>query len=133
MPREFSRQDRVADALQRELSQLIRDELRDPRVGMVNITAAEVSRDLSAAKIFVTFVDQRSESEQLAALDVLNNAAGFLRSQLARTMKTRITPRLRFIYDDTGKRGSYLSALIDHAVNADEQRKTAQNDAENGE
>ena len=56
MPREFTRNDRVADALQRELAQLIRDEVRDPRLGLVNITAVEVSRDLSSAKVFVNLV-----------------------------------------------------------------------------
>ncbi|MCB1667618.1 MAG: 30S ribosome-binding factor RbfA [Porticoccaceae bacterium] len=122
MPREFNRKDRVGDALQRELSQLIRDELRDPRVGLVTITAAEVNRDLSTAKIYVTFVDLDSDEERQLATNVLNGAAGFLRSQLARVMKMRVTPRLRFICDDSGKQGSYLSALIDRAISADEQR-----------
>ena len=126
MPREFNRKDRVADALQRELSQLIRDELRDPRVGLVNITAADVNRDLSNAKVYVTFVDCDSDEARQTATDVLNGAAGFLRSQLAKVMKMRTTPRLRFICDDTGKQGSYLSALIDHAVNTDAQRRGEQ-------
>ena len=63
MPREFTRKGRVSDALQRELSKLIRDEVRDPRLAMVNITAVEVNRDLANAKVFVTFVGSSSEEE----------------------------------------------------------------------
>jgi len=122
MPREFTRNDRVADALQRELAQLIRDEMRDPRLGMVNITAVEVSRDLSSAKVFVNLVGAESAEESEAAAELLNGAAGFLRSQIAKRMQLRVTPRLRFIYDLSGKRGQELSALIEYAVNSDKQR-----------
>ncbi|MDP1521399.1 30S ribosome-binding factor RbfA [Porticoccus litoralis] len=122
MPREFTRNDRVADALQRELAQLIRDEMRDPRLGMVNITAVEVSRDLSSAKVFVNLVGAESAQESEAAAELLNGAAGFLRSQIAKRMQLRVTPRLRFIYDLSGKRGQELSALIEYAVNSDKQR-----------
>ncbi len=128
MPREFKRQDRVADALQRELSLLIRNELRDPRVGLVNITGADISRDLSAAKVFVSFVDLKDDAEHAAATDVLNGAAGFLRSQLAKTMQMRVVPRLRFICDNTGVQGSYLSALIDQAISTDKARHQQQPD-----
>ncbi|TNF04938.1 MAG: 30S ribosome-binding factor RbfA [Gammaproteobacteria bacterium] len=122
MPREFTRNDRVADALQRELAQLIRDEMRDPRLGMVNITAVEVSRDLSSARVFVNLVGAESAEESQAAAELLNGAAGFLRSQVAKRMQLRVTPRLRFIYDLSGKRGQELSALIEYAVNSDKQR-----------
>jgi ribosome-binding factor A len=122
MPREFTRNDRVADALQRELAELIRDEVRDPRLGLVNITAVEVSRDLSSAKVFVNLVGAESAEQSEAAAELLNGAAGFLRSQVAKRMQLRITPRLRFIYDLSGKRGQELSALIEYAVNTDKAR-----------
>ena len=122
MPREFSRSERVADALQRELAQLIREEMRDPRLGMVNITAVEVSRDLSSAKVFVNLVGAESAEQGQSAADLLNGAAGFLRSQLAKSMQLRVTPRLRFIHDVSGKRGQELSALIEYAVNRDKAR-----------
>ncbi len=128
MPREFKRQDRVADALQRELSLLIRNELRDPRVGLVNITAADISRDLSSAKIYVSFVDLDDDAGHAAATSALNGAAGFLRSQLARTMQMRTIPRLKFICDNSGAHGSYLSALIDRAVSTDKARHGQQAD-----
>ena len=67
MPREFTRNDRVSDALQRELAELIRDEVRDPRLTMVNILAVEVNRDLSNAKVYVSFVGTDSEDESKEA------------------------------------------------------------------
>ncbi|WP_339641034.1 30S ribosome-binding factor RbfA [uncultured Porticoccus sp.] len=124
MPREFTRNDRVADALQRELAQLIRDEVRDPRLGLVNITAVEVSRDLSSAKVFVNLVGAESADESREAAEVLNGAAGFLRTLLAKRMLLRIVPKLRFIFDLTGRRAQELSSLIDYAVNRDRARHT---------
>ena len=123
MPREFTRKDRVSDALQRELAELIREEVRDPRLALVNITAVEVNRDLANAKVYVTFVGSASEDESTEATEVLNGAAGFLRSRIAKRMQMRTTPKLRFIYDHSGKRGQDLSALIEHAVHSDKMRQ----------
>lgn len=123
MPREFTRNDRVADALQRELAELIRDEVRDPRLKMVNITGVDVNRDLANAKVFVTFVGTDSDDESLQAAKILNGASGFLRSLLAKRMQMRTTPRLHFIYDPSSKRGQDLSALIDAAVKTDSTRR----------
>lgn len=123
MPREFTRKDRVSDALQRELAELIREEIRDPRLAMANITAVEVNRDLANAKVYVTFVGNHSEDEGLQATEVLNGASGFLRTRVAKRMQMRTTPRLRFIYDQSGKRGQDLTALIEHAVHNDKMRQ----------
>jgi ribosome-binding factor A len=120
MPREFSRTDRVADALQRELVQLIRDEMSDPRLGMVNITAVEVSRDMSFAKVYVNFVVPKEVEDVKIALDILNGAAGFLRAQVAKSIRMRSIPKLRFYYDGSGERGQQLSALIDLALAKDQ-------------
>lgn len=119
MAREFHRADRVADAMRRELSQLIQREVRDPRVGMVNVNDVEVSRDLASAKVFVTLVGEDDPGKIKASMDALNKAAGFLRSQLARAIQMRSIPRLQFRYDETSVRGQQLSALIEKAVKAD--------------
>ena len=132
MPKDYSRTERVGDALQKELVQLIRDEMRDPRVGMVNITAAEVSRDLSAARVYVNFVVAKDDEQAAEAVAVLNHAAGFLRSNLAKVMKLRTVPKLRFVYDASGERGQKLSALIDYAVAKDRQQQ-GDDAAEDGE
>jgi len=119
MPQEYSRTQRVGDYLKRELAQLIQHSVRDPRVGMVNINEVEVSRDLAHAKVYVTFVGERSEAQTSEALQALNKAAGFLRSHVAESNHMRTTPKLFFIFDVSVKRGAYLTALIDQAIATD--------------
>jgi ribosome-binding factor A len=104
------RPQKVADLIQRELSDLLRREVRDPRVGMVTITAVDVSPDFSNAKVLFTCLDPAHVNE--AALG-LKRAAGFLRSQLARRMNLYATPQLRFEYDESIERGDRLHRLID--------------------
>ena len=125
MAREFYRADRVADAMRRELAQLIQQEVRDPRLGMVNINDVEVTRDLTSAKVFVTLVGEDDPEAIKASMDVLNKAAGFLRSQLAREIQMRSVPRLQFRYDETSVRGQRLSALIDKAVKSDQSHQAS--------
>lgn len=119
MAKEFHRADRVADAMRRELAQLIQREVRDPRLGMININDVEVSRDLTMAKVFVTLVGEDDPASINTSMEVLNKAAGFLRSQLAKSIQMRTIPRLQFRYDETSVRGQQLSALIDKAVKSD--------------
>jgi ribosome-binding factor A len=104
------RPEKLGDLIQRELSDLLHRELRDPRVGMVTITAVDVSPDLSHAKVFFTTLSREHVEE---ASDGLRRAAGFLRSQLARRIKLYTTPELRFVYDESVERGDRLSRLID--------------------
>lgn len=125
MAREFTRADRVADAIQRIVAQLIQFEISDPRVGMVNINDVTVTRDMAYAKIFFTFVGRDSDEEAAEGTKILNKAAGFLRSQLAKQMDMRTTPKLQFVYDKTSIRGQELSHLIDKAVAADRLHEDA--------
>ena len=124
MAREFSRQERVADYLQRELSTLIQQELRDPRLGMISVTAVEVSRDLAHAKVYFTRLGSDSAEEAEPAAAVLDGAAGYLRSLLARDARMRTVPRLRFVFDTSVGRGRDLEALIGRAKAADEAHHT---------
>jgi ribosome-binding factor A len=121
MAKEFSRGQRVADFLKRELAALIQFEIRDPRVGMVSVTDVEVSRDMSHAKVFVTVLGKETEEDTAEPIAVLNQAAGFLRSQVAKISNARTTPKLHFYFDSSVGRGQYLSNLIDKAVSADEK------------
>jgi len=107
------RPQKVADLIQKELSDLIRRELRDPRVGMVTITSVDVSPDMSHAKVFFTLLDKKLLSETAHGLQ---RAAGFLRSQLSHRMSMYTTPELRFVYDESVERGDRLSQLIDSVV-----------------
>lgn len=115
MAKEYSRTQRVADYLRRELAQLIQLEVRDPRVGMVTVNDVEVSRDLSHAKIFVTVMGQDTAEQAAPCLEALNHAAGFLRTQISKQTQMRTTPRLHFVFDASIGRGAHLSALIDRA------------------
>jgi len=119
MAREYSRTERVADYIQRELADLIQHEVRDPRIGMVNITGAEVSRDLAYATVFFTLLDTGggTDVEQCAA--ALNGAAGFLRTRLSRESHLRTVPQLRFRFDTSVSHGRHLDDLIRRAADAD--------------
>lgn len=117
MPKDFSRAQRIAEQIQREMAELIRLELKDPRVGLVTITGVEVTQDYEHAKVFFTLL---GEAQQAAdSLVGLQRAAGFLRSQLSRRMQLRIIPQLHFIYDESVERGIHLSKLIDEAITQD--------------
>jgi ribosome-binding factor A len=109
-----ARSARIADQIQRELAEVIRAEMRDPRVGLVTLTGVELSRDQSHAKVFFTQLGAASDGEH--ALEGLARAAGFLRSELARRLTTRKVPELHFEYDTSVERGVRLSRLIDEAV-----------------
>jgi ribosome-binding factor A len=111
-----ARTSRIADQIQREVAELVRTEVRDPRVGMVTLTGVELSRDQSHAKVFFTVLGPQSAIEE--AQEGLQRAAGFLRSQLAHRLTTRKVPELHFAYDESVERGVRLSRLIDEAVNA---------------
>ena len=114
MPKDFSRSLRIADQIQRELADLIRNELKDPRIGMLTLTGVEVSLDYAHAKVFYTTL--RSESDNFLISNGLEHAAGFLRSQLSHRLKLRVVPQLHFVYDQSIERGVRLSQLIDEAV-----------------
>ena len=119
MAREYERTQRVADYLQRELAELIQHELRDRRLGMVSITGVEVSRDLAHARVYYTVMGADSGEEARECTDVLNRAAGFLRSQLSRDSTMRSVPQLKFCFDSSVGRGRQMEDLIRRAKDAD--------------
>jgi ribosome-binding factor A len=105
---------RIADQIQRELSDILRNELKDPRVGMITLTGVEVSPDVAHAKVFFTSL---GDAAALAATEEgLRRAAGFVRSTLGRRLKLHNVPELHFHYDASVERGFRLSKLIDEAV-----------------
>lgn len=120
MPREFSRIDRIGDQMQRELAQLIQREVKDPRVGMVTVNAVKVSRDLGYADVYVSLLtteELTAESGQVVeSIAVLNKASGFLRGQIGRAMKLRVTPQLRFHFDSLLGHSRHMDNLIREAV-----------------
>ena len=131
MAKDYSRTQRVADYLQRELAALIQQEVRDPRVGMVSITGVNVSRDLGHAKIYLTVLGCESDEDASDSIEALNKAAGFLRSMLSRDSSMRSVPQLRFYFDTSVGRGRHLEDLIRRAADAD--RHLGLRDEEPGE
>ncbi|TGG94119.1 30S ribosome-binding factor RbfA [Natronospirillum operosum] len=118
MARDFKRTDRVGDQIQKELATLIQFELKDPRLGMVTLNAVRVSSDFGYADVYFTALGQLDEDEaeqQRQAEKILAGAAGFLRGELARRIRLRVMPHLRFHYDHSMERGQNLSRLIDTA------------------
>ncbi len=120
MPKDYPRSRRIAEQIQRELSGIIRLELKDPRVGMITITDVEVTQDYSHAKVFFTQLGDADKAGEIT--NALQHAAGFLRSQLAHRLKLRTVPELHFKYDVSVERGMRLSRLIDAAVATDPDR-----------
>ena len=124
MAREFSRTQRVAEQLRRDLAQLIQQEIKDPRLGMVTVNGVKISKDLSYADVYITVLGIEETEEEIAmSVKILNNAAGFLRGREAKQIKLRVMPQFRFHYDASVSRGNYLSSLINKAVSEDRQRQ----------
>ena len=110
----------MVEQIRRELAEMIRLELKDPRVSLVTLTDVEISPDYTHAKVFYTTL--AGEEQRQAIERGLKHAAGFLRRELGRRVRIHHTPELHFVYDASVERGSHLSQLIDEAVKADEER-----------
>ena len=119
MPKEFSRSQRMAEQVRRELSEMVRNELKDPRVHWVSFTAVKLSKDLGHAVVYFS-VMKDEEADQTS--EALNNAAGFLRRELSRKIRARVTPSLKFVHDTSLERGSSMDALIARARASDSDR-----------
>lgn len=120
MAKEFSRASRVAEQIRRELAELIRLEVKDPRISLVTLTDVEITPDYAHAKVFYTSLageEHRAEIEQ-----GLKRSSGFLRREIGRRVRIHHTPELHFVYDASVERGTRLSHLIDEAVKSDEDR-----------
>ncbi|MCK5903297.1 MAG: 30S ribosome-binding factor RbfA [Cocleimonas sp.] len=118
MPYDYSRTDRIGEQIKRELALLIRNEIKDPRVGMVSILDVEVTKDLNQAKVYFDTLQQDNHE---TCEQGLNRASGFLRRALSRSIELRNTPALIFIYDDTEQKANDLSVIIDQAVASDKK------------
>ena len=103
---------RIADQIQRDLTELIARELKDPRVGMVTIQGVEVTPDYAHAKVFFSLLT----GEPDATTEALNQAAGFLRNGLFKRLHIHTVPTLHFIFDQTPERAADMNALIARAV-----------------
>jgi ribosome-binding factor A len=114
MARDFQRTDRVGAQLQRELAELIRDEVKVDGLGMVTVQEVRVVRDFSQAKVYITAMGNRLS--RVDCVRHLSQAAGHLRWLLGRRLKLRTVPKLLFVYDESIEQGEHLDALIEQAV-----------------
>ena len=105
---------KVADQIQRDLTELIARELKDPRVGMVTIQGVEVTPDYAHAKVFFSLL----QGDSAACQECLNQAAGFLRSGLFKRLRIHTVPSLHFVFDRTSERAADMNALIARAVSS---------------
>ena len=117
--KEFERTDRIGAEFQRELAEILRDEVKDPRLGMITVQEVRVSRDLAHAKVFFTCFGTAEEARVRESL-LNRKLAGFLRHELGRRIKLRTIPELQFTYDKSVEEGERLSSLIDQAVGSAE-------------
>jgi ribosome-binding factor A len=113
MARDFPRSRRIEDQIQRILSDVVRGEVRDPRLANAIITAVRVSRDLSVAWVYYTVLQAEGETENLD--DAFASAMGFLRSRVAKGLTVRRAPELRFELDETLSHARSMDQLIDEA------------------
>ena len=118
MPREFARHQRLGNQVLRTLSELLRFETKDPRLAHVSLTAVDLSRDLSVARVYFSLIDPNEDPVKVA--EGLERASGFLRGKLGKALKVRHVPELRFAHDDSAAEAVRLGNLIDNAVDDDE-------------
>jgi len=125
MPREFSRSQRMAEQLRRELAEIVQDEIKDPRLGFISFTEVRMSRDLSHAVIYCSVLN----SEQLnESIEILNSAAGFIRKSIGRRIRARIVPTLKFVADESVIRGAAMDELISEAIRSDQRSSEGSSD-----
>jgi len=122
----FSRKDRVSEQVRRELAELIRTELKDPRIGMISITDVEVTADYAHAKVF--FSSMMGSEHLSEVMSGLEKASGFLRRELGKRIRIHTTPQLHFVFDASLERGADLSKLIQEAVEISEKSEPASED-----
>jgi len=131
--KEHGRGHRVADHLRERLADIIRAEMRDPRIGMVSVNEVRVSRDMSYADVYVSALGSDTKEAQRELISVLEHAAGFLRSAVARDSTMRSTPKLRFHYDELIVEGARIETLIRRAVAADKDSQQRRGDGDCGD
>ncbi|SLM61780.1 MULTISPECIES: 30S ribosome-binding factor RbfA [Dickeya] len=130
MAKEFSRTQRVAQEMQKEIAIILQREVKDPRVGMATVSGVEVSRDLAYAKVFVTFLNDNEPEQIRVGIKALQDASGFIRMLIGKAMRLRVVPELTFSYDNSLVEGMRMSNLVTNVVRRDAQRRSSTADDE---
>jgi ribosome-binding factor A len=106
----MTRQERVEELIRQEVSQILREDVSDPRIGFTSITGVEVSPDLENASIYVSILGDEKKKEE--AIQGLYSATKFIRGELGHRLELRMVPKIRFYRDDSLERGSRVLGLI---------------------
>ncbi|MDW6091942.1 30S ribosome-binding factor RbfA [Vibrio rhizosphaerae] len=122
MAKDFSRTQRVSQQLQKELAMILQREVRDSRLGMVTISEVKVSRDLAYAKVYVSFLCVGEQTPE-SCLKALKEHESHIRMMLGKRIRLRLTPEVRFVYDDTLVEGMRMSNLVNQAVDEDKRKR----------
>ena len=128
--REFSRTDRVAQQIQKEIAVILQREIKDPRLGFVTVSAVEVSRDVSYAKIVVPVLNTSDDDKTKQSVQILNDATGYIRSILGKRIRARIMPELRFVVDASLLEGMRISNLVDSVIREDNAKRGPEEESE---
>jgi ribosome-binding factor A len=127
----YPRSRRIGEQIQRQLSELIRREVKDPRLGPITLTDVQVASDLAYAKVFYSVLGGTRNPE--LTQEILNSAAGLLRGRLGRSLGVRHSPELRFVADALVEEGARLSALIRNAVKSDQEKQKNSSESDSAE
>ncbi|BAU57829.1 ribosome-binding factor A [Halorhodospira halochloris] len=129
MAKDYPRSRRMAEQIRRELDEVIREDVDDPRVGSVTLSEVQVSRDLGQAHIYVSVLGAQAEEVE-SCVEVLNQAHGFLRTRVAKKIRSKRMPQLRFVHDTAFDRAARLSAIIDEVAPQSESQAESDVDSE---
>ncbi len=121
MAKEYSRTQRVAQQIQKEIALILQREVKDPRISMVTVSGVDVSRDLAYAKIHVTFLTVGDQTPE-GGLAALEEAKWYIRTLLGKAIRLRITPEISFFFDESLTEGMRISNLVTQTVRDDEAR-----------
>jgi ribosome-binding factor A len=113
----------VGQQIQKEVALILQREIKDPRLGMITVSAVEVSRDLSYAKVFVTTLNDHDEEKSKLIMKILGEAQGFVRSLLGKRIRARIVPEIKFVMDTSLLEGMRISNLVDQVIRDDNEKR----------
>lgn len=118
----MERTDRIAGEMKKEISDIIRNSIKDPRLPeMVSVTGVKVTRDLRYAKVYISIFG--SDEEKKNAMTALKGAAGFVRREIGQRIQLRYTPEIMFEADDSIERGMHINKLIERTLHPEKERR----------
>ncbi len=116
----MTRVERVAELIKEEISEILREDVSDPRIGFVSITRVDVSPDLENARVFVSILG--NEQRKRESMNGLRSATGFIRGKLGHLLEMRMVPEIKFVRDDSLERGSRVLSIISRLGKEEHER-----------